>query len=194
MNMAILGSSILKSREAHLSLFGFGGPCTEEGEKPPNLRLAHCTENNTTMMFLDSSNQVDMKYLKTIVKVFILIVVVTLGTTLNTVHAQAPNLTAGQLYSIKMNQWLDRLETAESQNNTMMVILDTNDRYSYGCLQFQMDTFLTYSKEYGITGEMMDCGIQKELATKMIQGDYSAWSNWYNSVKYRGAGYPPKES
>lgn len=154
----------------------------------------HCTENNTTTMFLGSSSQAVMKYLKTIAKALILLVVVTLCATLNTAHAQSPNLSKDQLYAVQMNIWLDKLENAESQNQPMMVILDTNNKYSYGCLQFQMDTFIAYSKKYGVSGEMMDCSVQKELATKMVENDYGAWSNWYNSVKYNGAGYPPKES
>lgn len=100
----------------------------------------------------------------------------------------------------KLNQWLDKLIQTESQGRTDIKILDVNDRYSYGCLQFQMPTFVAYGHKYGILSGnesnsnleslIMDCSIQRAIARHMILDDTSNWRNWYNSVVMR-VGYPP---
>jgi hypothetical protein len=107
------------------------------------------------------------------------------------IQAEAPMLSKEVLYDKAMEQWLDRLEKDESGGNRMRVILDVNNKYSYGCLQFQMETFIAQSKKFGIKGEMMDCNVQRTIAKAMIKNDYKAWRNWYNSVTKKAAGYPP---
>ena len=122
-----------------------------------------------------------------IVKCFILIVVVTsLSLSLKIAHAQAPDLT----YQQKFGMWINQIEQAESHGNEMLVDLDVNGKYSYGCLQFQMGTWDAYSKKYGIDEEIMDCSAQKQLAYDMVTSNYSAWRNWYNSTKK--VGLPPE--
>lgn len=97
-------------------------------------------------------------------------------------------------------KWLNRLEKAESDasGNTRLKVLDNNNEYSYGCLQFQAETFLQYGKQYKlIPRELTDvepliysCVLQKELATAMIKGNYKNWQHWRHSVR-EVVGLPP---
>lgn len=136
--------------------------------------------------------------LKTIVKIFILLVVVTLGITLHIAEADSSMLTQGQVlkyqnenaYDTKMNAWLGKLSKAESGNDSNMVFLDVNGKYSYSCLQFQKETWDHYAKKFGIKSDIMNCQAQKEVAKDMIASDYNLWKSWYNSVVYK-IGKPP---
>lgn len=68
-------------------------------------------------------------------------------------------------------------------------ILDSNGKYSYGGLMFQMDTFLLYGKKYKILPQSMtaewaktiiyDKDVQTSIANKMIQ-DGLGRQTWYN--------------
>ena len=105
--------------------------------------------------------------------------------------AEAPQLTKEQIYDAQLEQWLDRLQNDESGKNPLLVILDTNNKYSYGCLQFQAGTWAPYSKKYNVDSEIMDCKAQRYVAKQMIKDDYSAWRNWFTSVTTKTAGKPP---
>jgi hypothetical protein len=94
---------------------------------------------------------------------------------------------------MKMNQWIDKLEMAESNDNEKLNELDVNGKYSRGCLQFQDATWEWNTKKYGVTGSQFDCQTERQVTMDMIQSDYSAWSNWWTSVKIKGVGYPPKK-
>ena len=69
--------------------------------------------------------------------------------------------------------------------------MDTNNRYSYACLQFQEATFNSYSKRYGLEGDIYTCADQKIVARKMIEENPNNWRHWYTSVAKRGLGKPP---
>ena len=70
-------------------------------------------------------------------------------------------------------------------------ILDINNKYSYGGLQFQMETFLRYGKKYGILPKWMDeeigeqiiyeREIQMAIAEKMLND--GLWRHWFNCFK-----------
>lgn len=99
--------------------------------------------------------------------------------------------------------WLDGLAWYESQNHADIKHLDSNNRYSYGCLQFQMETFSSYIKRYGLLpnaeeGEyanwIYDCDFQRDLAKRMLAEDRNNWQHWYTSVEIRGLGLPPEIS
>jgi hypothetical protein len=115
-------------------------------------------------------------------------------------------LKAAEISSIEasqgtLSQWIDSLEYAESRDsgNAHLKILDHNHKYSYGCLQFQAETFLLYGKLYGLVASdtetiqplIYNCAIQKELAADMIQGNYENWRQWYNSAT-KVIGLPPR--
>lgn len=110
---------------------------------------------------------------------------------MGTASAESPDVSPQQKYETAMEQWLDRLQADESGKNPLLVILDSNKKYSYGCIQFQMETWVHYSKKYGIMTEIMDCSAQRKLAKLMIENDYTAWRNWFTSVTKKTSGYPP---
>jgi hypothetical protein len=94
-------------------------------------------------------------------------------------------------------KWVDQLETYESGGNENIVIVDTNGRKSYGCLQFQKRTFVEQVKKYNLLPQaedieipnmIMDCDFQKRLAYEMILDNNKNYRHWATSVK-RGLGY-----
>ncbi len=100
----------------------------------------------------------------------------------------------------KLDAWIDSLVAKESEGKSHIKILDHNDRYSYGCLQFQMETFESYIKRYDLLPHaedselenmIYDCDFQKLLTRKMIEEDPENWRHWYTSVAKRGLGVPP---
>lgn len=100
----------------------------------------------------------------------------------------------------KLDAWINSLVTKESEGKSHIKILDHNDRYSYGCLQFQMETFEAYVKRYELLPNtedselenmIYDCDFQKLLTRKMIEEDPENWRHWYTSVAKRGLGLPP---
>lgn len=101
-----------------------------------------------------------------------------------------------------LDSWLDQLAELESHNRGDLKILDHNNLYSYGCLQFQMPTFKEYVRKYDLLPNtedselenvIYDCSFQKTLARKMILDNPSNWQHWYLSVSEKGLGIPPKE-
>lgn len=100
----------------------------------------------------------------------------------------------------KLDAWIEALVQKESEGKSHIKIMDHNARYSYGCLQFQMETFEGYVKRYDLLPEtedaelenmIYDCDIQKTLTRKMIEEDPENWRHWYTSVAKRGLGAPP---
>lgn len=97
-----------------------------------------------------------------------------------------------------LRSWIDKLAQKESSGREDIVVLDTNNRYSYSCLQFQQATFDSYSKRYSLSGDIMDCELQKEIAFRMISEKHTNYMHWQCSVigctKYgiTGIGVPPK--
>jgi len=98
-----------------------------------------------------------------------------------------------------LDQWMMLLAEAESGGDATLKILDTNRKYSYGCLQFQFHTFRQYAREYSLFDgfddrdlrqEIYNCDSQIRLATLMIEDDYSNWRHWRNTVKKIGK--PPR--
>lgn len=138
------------------------------------------------------------------------------STTLNTANAvrptyntstpeKAPADTIAKLSSLKVQAatpldiWLERLAETESQGRDRIKILDVNDKYSYGCLQFQEGTFRKYGERYGLVSPntrledvIYNCNLQKEIAKKMIGENYAMWQSWYTSVIVRDVGLPPR--
>jgi hypothetical protein len=99
----------------------------------------------------------------------------------------------------QLDAWLDGLVQRESNGRTDLKILDVNGHYSYGCLQFQMPTFIAYGRKYGvISGDednlgtlIMSCKTQRTIARKMILDNPSNWRHWYTSVAIKNLGLPP---
>jgi len=85
-----------------------------------------------------------------------------------------------------LKTWIDTLVQAESQGDPDVVLeTDWNGQSSNGCLQFQMETWLTQGKLYGFnttTENIFDCSLQKELTFAMISDRRSNWMHWRCSV------------
>lgn len=98
-----------------------------------------------------------------------------------------------------LDLWLEKLIVLESNGKENIKILDHNGEHSFGCLQFQKETFKEFGLKYrfitiddDIDNFIYDCRLQKEIAKKMIEDNYSNWRRWYTSVKIKGLGLPPK--
>ena len=108
--------------------------------------------------------------------------------------SSSPLLTAHLLFPIvevappdSKEIWIEALHNCENVNNVPR-ILDTNDKYSYGYLMFQMKTWLKYGKELGATREnIKDNELQKKVARSIL--DAGGSSHWWNCSKKIGL-YP----
>lgn len=80
----------------------------------------------------------------------------------------------------RYDDWLVDLSYCESGGREDIVILDTNNQYSYSCLQFQERTFNYYSKRYGFENvDIINCEHQKDVANEMLKENYNNWRHWY---------------
>lgn len=95
-------------------------------------------------------------------------------------------------------QWIEALHQCESQGRDYITILDTNNKNSYGGLQYQLDTFMGFGKQYGILPESFtnkeglllihNISVQKAIARRML--DDGLERHWLNCVKRIGYSYP----
>ena len=94
-----------------------------------------------------------------------------------------------------LNQWINKLAFYESGNRADIKILDVNNKYSYGCLQFQMATWIGMGNKYGFqtTPEnIYDCRLQKQLAHAMLSDRWNNWHHWGYTVNVRMKVWPPR--
>lgn len=129
-------------------------------------------------------------------------VLAAISTTSSSTNASSATSTASSTVTTNLDVWLEKLAMAESNNRANIKVLDVNGRYSYGCLQFQMATFKSYSARYGLLDpatvtswetHIYDCELQKEIATHMIQEKSANWRHWGYTVLNKGIGFPPTE-
>ncbi len=79
--------------------------------------------------------------------------------------------------------WIAKLHECENYNNVEK-ILDSNNKYSYGYLMFQMDTWLSYGKKFGATRDNIGSStLQKQVAKSML--DQGLWRHWTNCVNIK---------
>lgn len=83
--------------------------------------------------------------------------------------------------------YLDKLAKCESGRREDVKILDRNNEYSYGYLQFQAETFISYALKYKlypsaerseILNYIFDSREQLKLARKMLEDDPKNIGNW----------------
>jgi hypothetical protein len=109
-----------------------------------------------------------------------------------TATEQQPN-PISQQYTPLQRAWIDKLEACESGGHAEITIFDSNSEYSYGILQFQMDTFMAFGKKYGflnaettITDALKiihDVGLQEAIAGKMLtDGLQNRWQVCYHKI------------
>lgn len=75
---------------------------------------------------------------------------------------------------------MNALEWCESNGSTTVKVIDSDGYYSYGALQFHMNTFLMYAEKYGIpatTTDIYNEQLQKRVAWQMLEhGLQSQWT------------------
>lgn len=111
-----------------------------------------------------------------------------------TAYAESPQLSSEERYEIALKQWVNKVIEKESEGDTNVEIIDTNGKWSRGCLQFQDSTWNSYTKKYGLSGSPKDCELAKQVAIAMIQDNHNLWRSWYTTVIKKGVGLPPKPS
>lgn len=80
------------------------------------------------------------------------------------------------------------LARCESEGSTTVTVLDTNDRYSFGLLQFQRATWNKYSFLGTTPGNILDPSLQQKVATYILDNATSTgglW-NWKNCADKNG--------
>lgn len=109
------------------------------------------------------------------------------------ISSDSMSLQSNQVFSVHIDEDLKKkieiLANCESSNRSFIKVLDTNNHYSYGSLQFQMQTWLSYGKLYDLktTEEnIYDGDLQKELAYRMINDKKSNWNHWLNCATKHG--------
>lgn len=99
-----------------------------------------------------------------------------------------------------LDAWINELARFECEGcGTRYRRLDSNNKYSYSCLQFQEATFREMVRLYDpslpheLFGEIIyDCSYQKQLARAMFEDQgVKASRHWYTSIYKRGLGEPP---
>lgn len=103
-----------------------------------------------------------------------------------------------QELSVSQTEWLAKLEKCESNGSTTIKVLDTNNKFSFGALQFQAKTFLTQGVKYGLIATateeveplIYNRELQVKLAHKMLLD--GGEDNWYNCVRNQKLGKYPK--
>jgi len=138
-------------------------------------------------------------------KVAILVLLVSVLTPNTRTEATAPTVPKEASQEVifvsapdKLDIWIEKLVQAESNGREDIVVLDVNNRYSYGCLQYQMDTFKRFYplmglespvSEDGWKAAIMSCKTQKALTRAVLGKDSGAWRHWFTSSKK--IGLPP---
>ncbi|HSY52466.1 MAG TPA: hypothetical protein VLC46_26935 [Thermoanaerobaculia bacterium] len=92
-----------------------------------------------------------------------------------------------------LDLYIEQLRFAESSGHDDIVIIDTNGKKSYGCLQFQEATFRRSAAKYHVEGDILDCATQRHLARAILANEREGWRNWFTSVITKGLGLPPHE-
>lgn len=89
-------------------------------------------------------------------------------------------------------EWLKNLIKCESGGNPLAVNeVDRDGTPSYGLLQFKPSTFETFSKAYGVVGELMDPEAQKEIVRKMMDDPSVKWEKQFPDCVTIYIGWPP---
>jgi len=87
--------------------------------------------------------------------------------------------------------WIAHLHICENDVNKEK-ILDSNDKYSYGYLMFQMDTWLSYGKPFGATMKnISDPVLQTRVARSMLDdGEFYHWKTCVRKTTKKWGAYP----
>lgn len=87
--------------------------------------------------------------------------------------------------------WVQHLHECENPTNIPR-ILDTNDKYSYGYVSFQMATWLKYSFLGATKENIGDDDMQRQIAEYIL--GTKGWTDWWNCGKVTIKWYGPYPS
>lgn len=147
-----------------------------------NLNLTFRTRLSRKLPGSLSNNRGEMHSILTIL-VASLLVSTTPDLTLNVETTAIPHATSLSISEPDaLDLYIERLVFAESSGREDVVIIDTNGKKSYGCLQFQEETFRRYAKKFGVTSDILDCAGQRYLAHEILRTDPRGWVHWQTSV------------
>lgn len=88
--------------------------------------------------------------------------------------------------------WVHRMIQAESNNRSEIVVFDSNHRISYGCAQFQRETFEEQVRRHNLLPDaepkeylnfIRDCTFQRHLSQTMIDHNPENYRHWLNTSK-----------
>ena len=88
-----------------------------------------------------------------------------------------------------LDLYIERLAFLESSGRETIQIIDSNGKWSRGCLQFQDATFAEQTAKYDLAGDILDCTFQKQLTKAMLSDKPGNVRHWYHSS--RKLGRPP---
>jgi len=97
----------------------------------------------------------------------------------------------GKMPSIDQLLYMTRLSDCESSGSSTIKVLDSNNKYSYGAYQFQMQTWLAQSEKYGLDYKEKDIYYftkQARLAYLMLSDDGEG--QWYTCGLKRLGKFP----
>jgi len=94
--------------------------------------------------------------------------------------------------AVTKDAWITALGQCESHNRPYKKVLDSNHKYSYGLVQFQMATWLSFGKEFGATRKnIFKPDLQRQVAQSMLnQGLSYHWSTCAGIVTSELGDYP----
>lgn len=93
------------------------------------------------------------------------------------------------------DEWIENLHQCESGGRNEITILDSNNEYSFGGLQFQLSTWMSFGKLYGILPQeftnkeglllIHSYSVQKAIAKEMLDDKLSYhWKNCRDKIGY----------
>lgn len=88
-----------------------------------------------------------------------------------------------------LDLYIERLAFLESSGRETIQRIDSNGKWSRGCLQFQDATWKEQSDKHGISGSPLNCATAKHLAKAMLSDNPKNTRHWFNAT--RKLGVPP---
>lgn len=152
-----------------------------------------------------------MKYIQLAIWIFLWTIVLLLGllaikTTIG-VTQKDENITI-EITTNKYDLYLKQLIRFECRHcaykNNNFKRLDSNGKFSYGCLQFQLRTFISMARRYNIASKeetdvdivrhIYECDYQKRIASSMFaENEVKASNHWYTTIYKKGLGLPSEQ-
>ncbi len=86
----------------------------------------------------------------------------------------------------ELDEFIEELVQCESGGNNNAV---GDHGLALGILQYHQPTFDSFSKKYGIEGDIMNQDVQRKLTRLILENEKEGWRHWFNCS--RSIGLPP---